>query len=131
MLVPRPVLDEVGGFDEQLFLYSEDVEWSLRAARTGRRHYLVPAAVVRHKVSVSSGGESSPTTLYYGTRNTLVVCERYAPLGLVGTWRRRLVLLAAHLVQALLSPRRVAGLRAVAAGFRDALRGRLGSRDAP
>jgi GT2 family glycosyltransferase len=129
MLVPRAVLDAVGGFDEELFLYSEDVEWSLRARRAGYRHYVVPASVVRHRVSAAGGGESSPLTLYYGLRNTLVVCERYAPLGVVGTWRRRLVMLAAHLAQALRSPRRVAGVNAVVAGFRDALRGRLGQRD--
>jgi GT2 family glycosyltransferase len=129
MLVPRAVLDAVGGFDEELFLYSEDVEWSLRARRAGYRHYVVPASVVRHRVSAAGGGESSPLTLYYGLRNTLVVCERYAPLGVVGTWRRRLVMLAAHLAQALRSPRRVAGVNAVVAGFRDALRGRLGERD--
>ena len=128
MLVPRAVLDAVGGFDEGLFLYSEDVEWSLRARRAGYRHYVVPASVVRHHVSAAGGGEGSPLTLYYGVRNTLVVCERYAPLGPVGTWRRRLVLLGAHLVQALRSPRRTAGVRAVLSGFRDALRGRLGPR---
>jgi GT2 family glycosyltransferase len=129
MLVPRAVLDAVGGFDEELFLYSEDVEWSLRARRAGYRHYVVPASVVRHRVSAAGGGESSPLTLYYGLRNTLVVCERYAPLGVVGTLRRRLVMLAAHLAQALRSSRRVAGVNAVVAGFRDALRGRLGQRD--
>jgi hypothetical protein len=62
-------------------------------------------------------------------RNTLVVCERHAPLGALGTWRRRLVALATHLAQALRSPGRVAGLRAVLSGFRDALRGRLGPRE--
>jgi GT2 family glycosyltransferase len=128
MLVPRRVLEEVGGFDDALFLYSEDVEWSLRAAGAGYRHYVVGDSVVRHHVSAAAGGESSPLTLYYGLRNSLVVAERHAPLGPLGTWRRRLVLLVAHLAQALLAPRRVAGVRAVAAGFRDALRRRLGPR---
>jgi GT2 family glycosyltransferase len=129
MLVPRPVLEQVGGFDEGLFLYSEDVEWSLRARAAGYRHFVVSDSVVRHHVSASAGGESSPLTLYYGMRNTLVVCERHAPLGRPGTWRRRLVALAAHLAQAVRSPGRVAGVRAVLSGFRDALRGRLGPRE--
>ncbi len=128
MLVPRAVLERIGGFDDELFLYSEDVDWSLRAQAAGYRHYVVPASVVRHHVSASAGGESSPLTLYYGMRNTLVVCERHAPLGFVGTWRRRLVSLAAHLAQAARSPGRFAGMRAVLSGFRDALRGRLGPR---
>ncbi len=128
MLVPRAVLERVGGFDEELFLYSEDVEWSLRAAEAGYRHFVVGDSVVRHHVSASGGGESSPLTLYYGLRNSLVVCERHAPLGRLGTWRRRLVLLGAHLAQAVLAPGRVAGVRAVVAGFRDGLARRLGPR---
>jgi GT2 family glycosyltransferase len=128
MLVPRPVLDRIGMFDEDLFLYSEDVDWSLRAHDAGFRHYVVPASRVWHKVSVASGGESSPTTLYYGIRNTLLVCERHAPLGLVGTWRRRAILAAAHVVQALRSDRRGEGLRAVRDGWRDFRRGRFGQR---
>ncbi len=116
MLVPRPVLEEVGVFDPELFSYYEDTDWSLRARAAGHRLYVVPAEQLWHKVSRTSGGESSPTTLYYGTRNALAVCERHAPLGLVGTWRRRLVLLSAHLVQAASragsarGSRRVAGL---------------------
>jgi GT2 family glycosyltransferase len=128
MLVPRAVLERVGAFDESLFLYAEDVEWSLRAARAGFRHYVVGESVVRHHVSAAAGGESSPLTLYYGLRNSLVVAERYAPLGTLATWRRRLVLLGAHAAQALLAPGRLAGLRAVVSGFRDGLRRRLGPR---
>ena len=83
MLVPRQVLEEVGVFDPELFFYSEDTDWSLRAREAGYRHYVVPASKLWHKVSVTSGGENSPTTLYYGIRNTIAVCERHAPLGAV------------------------------------------------
>lgn len=128
MLVPRAALERVGLFDPELFLYSEDTDWSLRARAAGYRLLVVPESRIRHKVSVASGGESSPATLYYGMRNTLVVCERQAPLGVVGTWRRRLVLVGAHIAQALLSGDRRAGLRAVRDGWRDARAGRLGPR---
>jgi GT2 family glycosyltransferase len=131
MFVPRAVLEEVGRFDEKLFLYSEDTDWSLRARAAGYRLYVVPEARVVHRVSASAGGESSPTTLYYGMRNTLVVCERHAPAGPLGTGRRRLVLLGAHVTQALLSGQRRAGLAAVRDGWRDARAGRLGPRPEP
>ncbi len=130
MLVPRQVLERVGVFDPALFLYSEDTDWSLRARAAGYRLLVVPAARIRHRVSVAAGGESSPTTLYYGLRNTLVVCERHAPLGRLATQRRRLVLLGAHVMQALLSGDRRSGLRAVRDGWRDARAGRLGPRPA-
>jgi hypothetical protein len=128
LLIPRAALEEVGLFDADLFLYSEDTEWSLRARAAGRRLLVVPAARVVHAVSASSGGESSPATIYYGLRNTITVCERAAPLGPLGTWRRRLVALAAHVAQAVASPRRGAALRAVRDGWRDARSGRLGPR---
>jgi GT2 family glycosyltransferase len=128
MLVSRPVLERVGLFDADLFFYSEDVDWSLRARRAGYKHYVVPASKLWHKVSVTSGGENSPTTLYYGVRNTTEVCERFAPLGQIGTWRRRLVLLGVHLAQALLSSRKREGVTAVLQGWRDFHRRRFSKR---
>ena len=127
MLAPRSVLERVGDFDESLFAYGEDVDWSLRARSHGLHVLVVPASVVRHGVSASSGGESSPATIYFNLRNGLVVSERWAPLGPVATWARRLEAVLAHLAQALLfSPRRVEALRAVGAAWRDFRRGRLG-----
>jgi GT2 family glycosyltransferase len=125
MLVSRAVLERDGLFDEELFAYYEDTDWSLRAHGP---LLVVPASRVHHRVSASSGGASSPTTLYYGTRNALVVAERHAPLGPLGTWRRRAVLLLAHAVQALQSSRRREALAAVRDGWRDFRSGHLGPR---
>jgi GT2 family glycosyltransferase len=130
MLVPRQVLEKVGAFDPELFAYSEDTDWSLRARQAGFRHYVVPGSRVWHKVSAASGGESSPTALYYDVRNALVVAERHAPLGAIGTWRRRLTVVGAHLVQAARAPRRRECLVAVWHGWRDFHAGRLGQRRA-
>ncbi|MDQ3777404.1 MAG: glycosyltransferase family 2 protein, partial [Actinomycetota bacterium] len=105
MLVPRPVLEKVGLFDDDLFTYVEDTDWSLRARDAGYRILVVPRSRIWHAVSAAAGGEGSPRTLYYGTRNTLHVLERRAPLGTVGTWRRRAVVLASHGAQALLTRR--------------------------
>jgi GT2 family glycosyltransferase len=128
MLASREAFAELGLFDEALFAYAEDTDWSLRARAAGRIILVAPAAVVRHKVSASSGGESAPDTLYYGVRNSLVVAERWVPRSRVGTLLRRLEAVAAHAAQALRSRRRFEGLRAVAAGWRDLRRGRLGQR---
>jgi GT2 family glycosyltransferase len=128
MLVPREVLEKVGTFDSELFAYSEDTDWSLRAREAGYRHYVVPGSRVWHKVSAASGGESSPTALYYDLRNALVVAERHAPLGAFATWRRRGVVLGAHLVQAARASRRRECLAAAWQGWRDFRAGRLGPR---
>lgn len=128
MLVPRAVLDEVGVFDEELFLYADDTDWSLRARAAGYRIYVVPQSRIWHKVSAANEGEGSPKTLYYSTRNTLHVLERHAPLGPLRTWRRRAVVLLAHAAQALRLPARREALAAIVAGWRDFRRGRLGRR---
>jgi GT2 family glycosyltransferase len=131
MLVSRDVLERVGLFDPDLFCYSEDTDWSLRAHALGFRHYVVPGSKLWHRVSVASGGENSPGTLYYSVRNTIAVCERHAPLGFIGTWRRRAVLLSTHLLQALLSDRRREGVAAVWQGWRDFRSGTFGKRPQP
>jgi len=127
MLVPRRALERVGWLDEELFAYAEDVDWSLRARREGLHVLVVPASVVRHEVSASSGGEASPATIYYDLRNALTVAERHDPLGRVGTALRRAEAVAAHAAQAaLFSSRRREALRAVWTGWRDFRHGRLG-----
>ena len=131
MLVPRAAIELVGPLDEALFAYAEDVDWSLRARGAGLEIVVVPASVVRHRVSASTGGASSADSVYYALRNGLVVAERAAPLGRLGTLRRRAEAAAAFSVQALRSRSRPRGLRAVVEGLRDAGRARLGPRETP
>lgn len=121
----RATIERVGLLDETLFAYVEDVDWSLRARAAGFAVVLVPDARARHGGSATTGGRRSTANLYYDTRNTIVVCERYRPLpfGLRGL--RRAVIVGAHLAQALV---RGVATRAVIEGWRDARRGRLGQR---
>lgn len=128
LAVARRAVERAGLLDESLFLYVEDVEWSLRIRAAGFAVVFVPDARVRHKGSAASGGAASTTNLYYDTRNTIAVTERYVklPSGLRGL--RRLVIVGAHLVQALMHPARAAAARAVLAGWRDARAGQLGQR---
>jgi GT2 family glycosyltransferase len=128
MLMTREAIAEIGLLDEGLFAYREDLDWSLRAAAAGKRVVVVPASVVRHRVSASTGGEASATSLYYDVRNGLVVSERYAPLGRAGTALRRAESVLAHLAQGVRSRHRRAALGAVLAGWNDARRSRLGPR---
>ncbi len=126
--VSRAAADRVGLLDDALFLYVEDVDWSLRMRAAGFAVVLVPDARVRHKGSAATGGRVSTVNLYYDTRNTIVVDERHAPLpaGLRGL--RRVVVVAAHLAQAATHAARIDAARAVLAGWRDARAGRLGQR---
>ena len=128
LAVSRAAAERVGLLDETLFLYVEDVEWSLRIRRAGFAVVLVPDARVRHKGSAASGGHASTTNLYYDTRNTIVVAERYGPLPPGMRALRRGIVVGAHLLQAARHPSRLAAARAVLAGWRDARAGRLGQR---
>ncbi len=128
MLIPRRSLEKVGHFDERLFLYYEDVDWSLRANSVGLHVYLAPEAQVWHSVSAAAGGEESLVSAYYGTRNHLTVVERWAPLGLTGTLRRRFGVLAVHAAAARRTNSPFAYLRAVGSGWWDGVRNRLGRR---
>ena len=120
MAVSRAAVDRAGLLDEKLFAYVEDVEWSLRIRRAGLAVVFVPDARVRHRGQGASGGPASVTNLYYDTRNTIVVAERYRPLPPVLRSLRRAVVVGAHLVQAARHPARVAAARAVLAGWDDA-----------
>lgn len=130
MAVSREAIEAVGLLDEDLFAYVEDVDWSLRIRAAGFACLFVPAARAVHALSQSTGGAASTTPLYYGTRNTIVVCERHRPLGPVGTRLRRASIVATFAARAALGLRSRAALRAVRAGHRDALSRRLGPRPA-
>jgi GT2 family glycosyltransferase len=131
LAVSREAVERAGLLDETLFMYVEDVEWSLRIRAAGFAIVLVPGALVRHKGSTASGGRASTTNLYYDTRNTIAVAERYAPLPRGLRSFRRGVVVGAHLVQALGHAARADAVRAVLAGWRDARAGRSGQRSSP
>jgi GT2 family glycosyltransferase len=78
-LIPRKVLDQVGLFDPNYFLYLEDVDLSLRIARAGYEIHMCPHAKIWHINAGSSGGAGSALGNYYQTRNRLFFFNKYAP----------------------------------------------------
>jgi GT2 family glycosyltransferase len=59
LFAPRRVFETVGLLDESFELYSEDLDYCLRARAAGIRILYVPEAKVWHKVSASLGGNLS------------------------------------------------------------------------
>jgi GT2 family glycosyltransferase len=76
LAVHRSTWDRVGLFDESLFLYYEDVDWSLRARAAGVE-LRVADVVAHHAGGASSGGTSGATWAYYFTRNRIRIVARY------------------------------------------------------
>ena len=55
LMIRQEVLDEIGGFDEAFFLYFEETDLCLRAARAGWQTHCVASSRVEHIGSVSTG----------------------------------------------------------------------------
>jgi len=81
-LYRRTMLEEVGLFDEDFFLYCEDTDLGLRARWAGWKCVYVPAAVVDHHYS-HSAGRASRLKAYYVERNRLYVALKNFPAGML------------------------------------------------
>ena len=77
-LYRRAMLDEIGAFDPDFFLYCEDTDLGLRARWAGWKCLYVPEAVVEHHYSYSAGG-ASPLKAYLVERNRLFVVAKNFP----------------------------------------------------
>ncbi|HEV2533575.1 glycosyltransferase family 2 protein [Phenylobacterium sp.] len=79
MLIDRRLFLGMGGFDERLFCYCEDVDLGYRLRLVGERTLVIPDAVVRHEGSASTGGPRSDFAVFHGTRNRLWVFVKDTP----------------------------------------------------
>jgi len=69
-LYRRPMLDEIGLFDEDFFLFFEDVDLAFRARLAGWKCMYVPTARVVH-IRGGTANPGSDSAVYYGNRNTI------------------------------------------------------------
>jgi GT2 family glycosyltransferase len=79
MMIDRELFLEMGGLDERLFCYVEDVDLGYRLRLRGERIVLAPDAIVRHVGSASSGGPRSDFAVFHGTRNRVWVYIKNTP----------------------------------------------------
>lgn len=78
VLARSSMVRRLGPLDERLFMYAEDVDWSLRARRDGWKILVVPAARVVHGVARAAGRRRfSPLAVYLLTRNHLALARRW------------------------------------------------------
>lgn len=74
----RAMLEQIGLFDEDFFLYCEDTDLGLRARWAGWSCIYVPGAAVEHHYS-HSAGRASRLKAYYVERNRLFVVAKNFP----------------------------------------------------
>jgi GT2 family glycosyltransferase len=111
--VRRDALDEVGGFDESLFMYYEDLDVSWRLRLAGRDVVHAPAARTVHLHAGSSSSSGSLVRRQSMRNRVLVVVRngsRALVLRVVVRTAGRLVLDLARPARAQLSPREWASL---------------------
>ncbi|NUQ39449.1 MAG: glycosyltransferase family 2 protein, partial [Caldilineales bacterium] len=80
----RQVWEQLGGFDERLFMYLEDVDLAWRMQQAGWKSVFAPEARVYHHLSATGGGTIAS---YYVGRNLLLLHRRYLT---PGQWRQAL-----------------------------------------
>lgn len=78
----RSMLEDIGLFDEDFFIYDEDIDLSFRAQLRGYKCLYVPQARVYHQVAATTGWGSS-LSIYYSRRNMLYVLLKNMPMSLM------------------------------------------------
>ena len=83
MMVRKEIFQKLGGFDENLFMYLEDMELCYRARLKGYRTALYPDAKILHKGQGSSDRSFAISQIYKGT---LYFYKKHKPY-----WQYRMV----------------------------------------
>jgi len=74
VLVSADVLRDTGGFDEQLFMYFDDPDLSVRAREAGYQCFLVDEPLMAH---AKTGRSLSPLEAFYFGRNAIIVATKH------------------------------------------------------
>jgi len=75
MLVSREIIDKVGIFPENFFIYYEEWDWSARIIKAGYHIFYQAKGVIYHKESITMGKQSA-IKVYYHTRNRILYMRR-------------------------------------------------------
>jgi len=83
MYVTRSLIERIGLMYDPYFLYSEDVEWGVRAKKLGELGHAHKSVVVhKHGTTIGSSGDKaarSPLSVYLGARNAILFARRNYP----------------------------------------------------
>jgi len=89
LLIRRELWEELNGFDLKYFMYGEEADLCLRAARMGYAPMITPEAEIMHIVGASSGKLAHKVVMVAKARSTLIRDHWPAalvPLGLFLMW---------------------------------------------
>lgn len=84
MMLKRDVIEQSGMFDEQFYLYCEEVDWAWRIKKLGWRILCAPTAHVTH-IGGGSTSQARPRSLIHLWESRLLLYDKHYP-----NWKRRL-----------------------------------------
>jgi len=75
-LMKAEVLKKIGSFDEDYFLYGDDIDLSLRLRKMGYGLYFIPKSRIWHRTSKTTGSDSY-VYMYYTSRASLLLHHKH------------------------------------------------------
>ncbi len=77
VLMSKEAILTVGEWDENFFLYMEDVDYSFRMVKAGFGMLVVKNSVIFHKINASTGRNNNQLPIYYTIRNRLYFSRKH------------------------------------------------------
>jgi GT2 family glycosyltransferase len=73
MLIPKKILNETGGFDEQFFMYGEDIDLSYRIQKAGYKNfYFAGSQIIHFKGESTKKGSLNYVKMFYNAMSLFV-----------------------------------------------------------
>lgn len=80
LMVRRGVLEQVGGFDESFFMYSEEMDWQRRIKEAGWQIVYLPTAQITHYGGKSSEQVVAQRHIYFQTSKVHYFRKHHGPM---------------------------------------------------
>ena len=73
MMIPKKILDRVGGFDEDFFMYGEDIDLSFRIQKAGfKNYYFAKSSIIHFKGESTKKGSLNYVKIFYKAMSIFV-----------------------------------------------------------
>ena len=73
LMLPRRIMEQVGGFDEQYFMYGEDIDLSYRVQQAGyRNYYVADTSIIHFKGESTRKGSLNYVRMFYRAMSIFV-----------------------------------------------------------
>ena len=76
-LIRRSAIEEIGGFDPNIFLWAHELEFTFRLLNSGKKHVFVPNVHAIHRKPVPTPGESSSHKRRLNLKNHCYIAAKF------------------------------------------------------